>query len=77
MWGYMVQIQKEVNPFSDPSLDYLGAKGAYGWLGFWGTKFVVNPEKDVVYMFMSSIYVFPSVLPYQQKVVQIINDSIQ
>lgn len=77
MWGYMVQIQKDVNPFSDPSLDYLGAKGAYGWLGFWGTKFVVNPEKDVVYMFMSSIYVFPSVLPYQQKVVQIINGAIQ
>jgi CubicO group peptidase (beta-lactamase class C family) len=76
MWGYMVQIQDAVNPFGQVSLDYLGAEGAWGWIGYWGTKFIVNPKKDMIFIFMSSINVFPGILPYQQRVVQAVNGAM-
>lgn len=53
-WGYMVDIQQGLNaPVG--SMHYLGGQGAYGWQGYFSTKFVNNPQADTVIMTMSAV----------------------
>ena len=76
MWGYMFDIQAEVNGYSNPSFLNQGGKGAFGWLGFWGTKGTMNPDKETVVVIYSQIFPFMAALPYQQKITQVVNGAI-
>ena len=43
-WGYMVDIQKDVNA----PMVYYGGKDVYSWRGFWGTEWFTYPCQDLL-----------------------------
>jgi CubicO group peptidase (beta-lactamase class C family) len=43
-WGYMVDIQEDVNA----PMVYYGGKDAYSWRGFWGTEWFTHPRRDLL-----------------------------
>ncbi len=75
-WGYLMSVQESTNTADNLESDFLGGVGCFGWIGFWGTKFIVNPSEDLVIIFMTSVFAFSDVLPIQQRIVAIVNRAL-
>jgi len=71
-----MSVQESTNTAYNLESDFLGGVGCFGWIGFWGTKFIVNPSEDLVIIFMTSVFVFSDVLPIQQRIVGIVNRAL-
>ena len=70
-WGYMVNVQEEVNTM----FNYMG-KGSYGWHGYWGSVFNIWPEKDLTAIMISQISpVLPSWKP-QERFLNVVAGSL-
>jgi CubicO group peptidase (beta-lactamase class C family) len=39
----------------------LGSIGAYGWSGFWNTRFVVDPNEKIIMLVMAQLYPYGAV----------------
>ncbi len=74
-WGYMVDIQED-NVADMPNDSYMGGEGAFGWVGFYGTRWFANPNEDTVMVFMTHVYWFFDVSPLQNKIAHIINRAV-
>ena len=70
-WGYMVNVQEEVNTM----FNYMG-HGSYGWHGYWGSVFNIWPEKDMTAIMISQVSpVLPSWKP-QERFLNVVAGSL-
>ena len=73
-WGYQVDIQEGVNAPVGSSA-YLGGAGAYGWQGYFSTKFVNNPSRDTVILTMAASAA-DGVLPENLRIIAAANAAV-
>jgi CubicO group peptidase (beta-lactamase class C family) len=75
-WGYMLDLQED-NVVKLPNYNQNGAAGAFGWMGAAGTRWYANPEEDTVIVFMSQLWFLWNIIPATDRIVHVVNRSIQ